>query len=74
MLRTTVENVQEIIRLAAARATAEITQSGGLVMAMGKGPEDAVLADTVLVDGEDYDVCLFDDAATGFDNEEAGFA
>ncbi len=71
MPHTTVENVQEIIRLAVARAIAEITQSGGLFMATG--PEDAVLADAVLVDGEYYGICLFDDAATGFDNEEAGF-
>ncbi|MEA3401642.1 MAG: hypothetical protein U9R79_10415 [Armatimonadota bacterium] len=64
------EAVQEIIQLAAARAVAEMAYQGPLLT----GPEDAGLADGVIVDGEIHAVCLFDDDQTGFDNEEAGFA
>ena len=67
-----VEAIQEIIRMASARATADIVQFGGLLAATG--PEDAVLADGLMVDNEFHRVCLFDDDETGFDNEEAGFA
>ena len=73
MLRSTVENVQEIIRLASARAIAEMTQGAALIAA-SSGPEDALLANGAIVDGDWNDICLFDDDATGFDNEEAGFA
>jgi len=67
-----VEQIEQIIRLAVARATAEIVQSGNLLRATG--PEDAQLANGVMVGGEFYQICLFDDDQTGFDNEEAGFA
>ena len=66
------EAIQEIIRVAAARAAADLLQHGGVMM--GTGPEDAALANGVIVDGEFHEVCLFDDEQTGFDNEEAGFA
>ena len=67
-----VEMIQEIIRLASARAVAEMVQAGRLLTATG--PEDAVLADGIILDGDFHRVCLFDDAQTGWDNEEAGFA
>lgn len=68
-----VEVVQEIITRSKRAAVLEMTHHGGAYMA-ANGPEDAVLANGALIDGEFVEFCLFDDDATGFDDEEAGFA
>ncbi|MGD9496374.1 MAG: hypothetical protein AB7Y46_08685 [Armatimonadota bacterium] len=68
------ELMQQIIALAARRAINMMSSEGGLQYMQRAAPDDAALVNGVIIDGQFTPVCLFDDEATGFDNEEAGFA
>jgi|GEM_PF-2696144 len=51
-----------------------LMRNGGLHLASQSTPDDPMLANGVIIDNEFCEVALFDDDASGFDNEEAGFA